>query len=296
MHGMEAVDVCLVVSASTSMSDSQLWLQIAVPVLDGHLLTLGIGNGERKNRYCLVMFGGTSPTRFIRVGQDNLIFFSFNQFFQARRQLRTTETSADGYEAIEFTINNAPFREHPNVAKIIILVTDSERARPPVRNNFTRDSMLQLLHSHHIVMDTVVSITLQLAGLRDGTVLGFHGYRKASILRPDGGYELSDNETVLFTEAAGETINDYVALSLALQSSSWPLGLLNNEDYSTLLSFANAFTNVHNLFPVLPLNVCERCQCGQGSALSCKQPQNQEQCRCLINGTPSEVGLPLECA
>lgn len=287
--GMEAVDLCLVVLASRSMASSQLWLQIAVPVLDGHLLTLGIGTGQQKNRYCLVMFGGSVTTRFIRVNEQ--IFFPYHQFFQARRQLRKTgNSSADGYEAVEFTVNNAPFRNHPNVAKVIILVTNTERTQSPNRQNLTRDSMLQMLYLHNIMMDTVVSISLQLAEQRDGTVLGFHGYREASILRPEGSYEMSQNQSVLFTEAAGETINDYVALSIALKSSSWPLGLLDNEDYNTLLSFANAFANVHNLYPALPVEVCEECSCQQDLVLSCEQSGDQEMCTCRINRTLSEVG------
>jgi hypothetical protein len=292
MYGMEAVDLCLVVSSSSSMSDSQLWLQIAVPVLDGHLRTLGIGtNPEVDNRYCLVTFGGSGTTRFIRV--DNKTFFSYDRFFLARRQLAGTSgtAAADGYEAIDFTVNNAPFRDDPNVKKVILLVTDSERTRPPLRQDLTRDSILQTLYSHHITMDTIVSISLQLAELKEGTVLGFHGYDEASILRPDGQYEMSHNHSILFTGAAGETIFDYVTLSLALQSSSWPLGLLDNQNYSTIVSFANAFAGVHHLLPALPLDVCEKCRCGDDLELACEQPEDQVQCRCLISGTPSECGV-----
>ena len=288
MHGTEAVDLCLVVSITNSMSSSQLWLQMAVPILDGHLLTLGIGNGEQKNRYCLVTFGGNSVTRFIRV--DGEIFFPYNQFFQARRQLGLiTGTTSDGYEAVDFTITNAPFREHPNVAKVVVLVTDSDRMRPPARTDLTREVLLQTLYTRQIQLDSVVSISLQLDEQRESTVLGFHGYHKASILQPDGGYEMTTNQSVQFTQAAGQTISDYVALSLALDSSSWPLDLLNNEDYNTILSFANAFTNVHRLFAALPVEVCEQCECEADSRLSCDQPSDQELCRCLITGSPSQV-------
>ena len=261
---------------------------MAVPILDGHLLTLGIGNGERKNRYCLVAFGGNSVTRFIRINDE--IFFTYNQFYLARRQLgRTAFATSDGYEAINFTVNNAPFREHPNVAKVIVLVTNSDRMRPPVREGLTRDGLLRTLFTRRISLDTVVKISLQLAQQTESTVLGFHGYRKASILRPDGGYEISQNQTVQFTFAAGQTISDYVALSLALESSSWPLGLLDNEHYNTILSFANAFANVHGLFPALPVQVCEQCQCEVGATLTCQQPVDQELCRCLTNNSHSQV-------
>lgn len=290
MRGTEAVDLCLIVSTTSSMSN-QLWLQIAVPVLDAHLLTLGIGTGEEiKNRYCLVIFGGNSQTRFIQVNGE--IFFPFHIFYQARRQLEQNGgTVSDGYEAINFTVNNAPFREHPNVVKFIVLVTDSDRTPSPLHSDISRTSILQLLYTKHFVMDTVVSISLQLADTtNEGTVLGFHGYQEASILRPDGGYEMSHNQTIHFTQAAGETIQDYVALSLALNSSSWPLSLVGTGNYSTILSFANAFTNVHGLFPTLPVEVCEQCECMEAGRISCGQPVDQEQCHCLITGTSEEVG------
>lgn len=292
MRGTEAVDLCFVVSTSNSMSDSQVWLQIAVPVLDAHLRTLGIGTGEWLNRYCLVMFGGSTSSRFIQVGEET--FFPYDQFFHARRLLsRTSGTGAvaDGYEAIDFTLNNAPFREHPNVAKMIVLVTDSDRPRPPIRSDLSRDSILEALNSRHIVMDTIVSISLQIVDLREGVVLGYHGYREASILRPNGSYEMSHNQSIQFTHAEGETISDYVSLSLALQSSSWPLGLLDNQDYLTILSFASAFANVHNLLPALPVEVCERCECGEDLRMSCDYPDNQTECQCLIEGSYSEVGV-----
>ena len=194
VRGMESVDLCLLVSTTNSMSDSQIWLQVAVPVLNGHLLTLGIGTGERRNRYCLVTFGGNSVTRFIRVNGE--IFFPYNQFFQARRQLRgTSGDSSDGYEAIDFTITTLHL-ESTQRGKGRRLVTDSDRMSPPARSNLTRETVYQALFSRHFLLDTVVAISLQLAEQSDRTVLGFHGYSKASILRPDGGYEMSQNQSV----------------------------------------------------------------------------------------------------
>lgn len=291
MNGTEAVDVCLLVSAASTMSNSHRWLQIMVPVLDGQLLTLGIGTGEQKNRYCLVMFGGHGNyvmARFLRV--DGRIFFPFQHFAYARRQLKRTGSVADGYEAIKFTVENAPFRESQNVAKIILLVTDKERNVLPSQTNLTREEVLQLLYSHSIVMDTIVSIRLEMEGgssTRD--ILGLHGYNQASLVLPQGGFEISSNQTVLFTQAAGQTITDYVALSLALRSSSWSLDLLDNEDYNTLLSFANAFTSVHSILPAAPIEVCEKCRCRVGPELVCEQPVDQDQCRCLTQRTEMEV-------
>ena len=299
MNGTEAVDVCLVISAASSMSNSHRWLQIMVPVLDGQLLTLGIGTGEQKNRYCLVMFGGHGSyvaARFLRV--NGQIFFPFQNFAYARRQLKRTGSVADGYEAIKFTVLNAPFRESLSVAKIVLLVTDKERSVLPSQTNLTREAVLHLLYSNSVVMDTIVSIRLEMEGMSSAhDILGIHGYNQASLVLPQGGFEISSNRTVLFTQAAGQTINDYVALSLALRSSSWSLGLLDNEDYNTLLSFANAFTTVHNILPAAPIEVCEKCRCGVGPELVCEQPVDQDQCRCLTQGTEMEVSQtrPFNC-
>lgn len=295
MNGTEAVDMCLVISAASSMSNSHRWLQIMVPVLDGQLLTLGIGTGEQKNRYCLVMFGGHGSyvtARFLQV--DGQIFFPFQRFAYARRQLKRTGSVADGYEAIKFTVLNAPFRESLSVAKIVLLVTDKERNVLPSQTNLTREAILHLLYSNSVTMDTIVSIHLEMEGASSAhDILGLHGYNQASLVLPQGGFEISSNRTVLFTQAAGQTINDYVALSLALRSSSWSLDLLDNEDYNTLLSFANAFTTVHNILPAAPIEVCEKCRCGVGPELVCEQPVDQDQCRCLSQGTGTEVSSQL---
>ena len=290
-NGTEAVDVCLVVSAVASMTNSHRWLQIMVPVLDGHLLTLGIGTGERKNRYCLVMFGGersASNARFLRV--DGQIFFAFQQFAYARRQLRRIGTVADGYEAIKFTALNAPFRESPGVWKMILLVTDRGRDVLASEVNLTRTAVLHEVYFRNIVLDSIVSIRLELQGASiTDYILGFHGYDKASLILPRGSYEISSNHTILFSYTKGQTLTDYVALSLAGNGSSWCLGILNREDYNTLVSFANIFTAVHSISPGVSWEVCEHCQCGQDMQLVCEQPSNQTLCSCLTERDEANV-------
>ena len=283
--------MCLVVSAVASMTNSHRWLQIMVPVLDGHLLTLGIGTGERKNRYCLVMFGGqrsTSNARFLRV--DRQIFFAFQQFAYARRQLRRIGTVADGYEAIKFTALNAPFRENPGVQKMIILVTDRGRDVLASEVNLTRAAVLNAVYSRNIILDSIVSIRLEMQGAAySDYILGFHGYNKVSLILPRGGYDISSNRTILFSYTKGQTLTDYVALSLAGNGSSWCLGILNGEDYNTLVSFANIFTAVHSISHGVSREVCEHCQCGGDVQLVCEQPSNQSLCSCLAEGDEANV-------
>ena len=284
MNGTEAVDICLIISASMSNSNWRF-----IRLLDGDLRELGVGTGEQKKRYCLVMFGGNGSyitARFLHV--DGQIFFPYNDFTHAGGRLQRTGSIADGYEALNFTVLNAPFRESPNVAKIILLVTDQERSVLPSQTNLTNETILHLLNSHSIVMDTVVPIHLKIEGeSTDHDILGIHSYNQTSLVLPRGGFEISSNQTILFTQASGQIFSDYVALSLILQGSPWSLDLLNSEDHNNnILSFVNAFISMHN---ILPETLCEKCQCVTGPELVCEQGVDQDECTCLSQRTEVEV-------
>ena len=277
VHGVEAVDICFVVSSASTLANSLLWLQMAVPVLNGELVNVGVGAGDSGNRYCLVRFGSQVQTQFLSVEDE--IFFPYNQFVHARRKFRRTGNTADGYEAIEFTVLNAPFRKNANVSRMIVLVTDTERTSLLPTNDLTRETVLQMLHSHSIQLDTIVSINVELQAENGEIVLGYHDSEKVSLLQPNGGYEIVSNQSVAL-QATGNTISDYVALSQTSEGSSWPLGVLDNQDYHILLSFANVFIDVHNLLGLSVKEICESCQCIEGPELVCTELPSMEDSRC----------------
>lgn len=64
-----------------------------------------------------------------------------SDFPRAQAQLVTAGTEEDGYEAIQFALDNVPFRNSPFIAKNILLITDEGRRTIPEGVNITRDSI-----------------------------------------------------------------------------------------------------------------------------------------------------------
>ena len=293
LNGSKAVDICFVVSAARSMTGAQRWLQIAVPIIEDQLKQAGVGNeSSGRNRYCLVQFGGRGQSltaKFLPV--DGQTFFPSNTFVRARRQLSRRGDVADGYEALEFTARNAPFRRDKLVAKILILVTNMGRSVLSTKTNLTRESVYQVLHSEHVILDTVISATMELNGTAREKVLGLNKLEKAIVVRPDGNFQFV-NGNVLFTSSAGQTIHDYVALSLQMGGLSFPINLLAEEDPYVLMSFGKAFIAAHKLTALRRVHICQQCTCkqkGEDTKLECEQATNQELCNCLANGSAIEV-------
>jgi hypothetical protein len=277
-------------------SRGQRWTQKAVHYLEQKLKAAGIGNGEYHNRYCLTMFGSRGDfltARFLLV--KNEIFFPEGGFRTARKQLKRNGDIADGYQAVEFTALNAPFREDPNIAKAIVLVTDMGRSVLAAKANLTREVMSDVLRERGLIFDAIVSADIKISDTPQSTrvtntVLGVHSSDSAVVLRDNGGFDTVYGN-LFFTSSQGNTIHDYVTLTLAMDGCTWPLQLLSGENVNTLKSFAAAFVDVHRLTPVQTFPVCEKCVClqeGQSATLNCRQPLNQELCNCLINGSAVE--------
>ena len=293
LNGSKAVDICFVVSAARSMSGAQRWLQIAVPIIEEQLTLAGVGDeSSSRNRYCLVQFGGRGRSltaKFLPV--DDQTFFPADAFVRARRKLSRRGDVADGYEALEFTARNAPFRRDELVAKILILVTNMGRSVLSTKTNLTRESIFQVLHSEHVTLDTVISATMELNGTAQEKVLGLNKLEKAIVVRPDGNFRFVNGD-VLFTSSAGQTIHDYVTLSLQMGGLSFPINLLAEENPYVLMSFVKAFIAVHKLTALRRVHICQQCTCrqkGEDTELECEQATNQELCNCLTNGSAIEV-------
>lgn len=294
-NGTKAIDICFVVSAARSMNASQRWLQIAVPLLETKLLSLGIGNGTDINRYCLVQFGGRGQHltgRFLMA--RGKIMNPAMYFFDARRKLRRNGDVADGYEAVEFAIEKAPFREDPNIPKVVVLVTDMGRSVLALKANLTREALYAKMITRGVIFDTVVKARMFLTDTRyrKEVVLGLNSINTASILRPDGKFEQVTGN-VLFDSREGQTVYDYITLTLHMSGSSWPLTLLDDEKLSVLRSFTGAFIKAHGFRYPKAYNVCERCLCEEddldGTVLQCTVPLYQDVCQCLLNRDPTEV-------
>ena len=113
----------------------------------------GVGDGaDVRNRYCAVAFGGFPNDReqghFLLVNGDPCFFAS--DFPIAQAQLQNAGLREDGWEAIQFALDNIPFRESPFIAKNIILITDEGRTPIPQGENITREG-LEASYAHTYV-------------------------------------------------------------------------------------------------------------------------------------------------
>ncbi len=101
-----------------------------------------MGDGEIRNRYCVIGFGSFGNLRrahFRPVGGQPC--YTATEFPLAQRQLIAAGLFEDGYEAIKFGLDNVPFRESPFIAKNILLVTDEGRTVIQEGASITRASI-----------------------------------------------------------------------------------------------------------------------------------------------------------
>ena len=84
-------------------------------------------------------FGNLRPGHFRPV--DGQPCFPAVDFPRSQAQFIAAGLREDGYEAIQFALDNVPFRESPFVAKNVILVTDEGRTVIPEGEDITRDSI-----------------------------------------------------------------------------------------------------------------------------------------------------------
>lgn len=103
---------------------------------------VGVGDGIVPNRYCLIgygIFGERRQAHFRRV--DGQACYVAAEFPRAQRQLVTAGAEEDGYEAIQFALDNVPFRNSPFIAKNVLLITDEGRTIIPEGENITQESI-----------------------------------------------------------------------------------------------------------------------------------------------------------
>ena len=122
----------------------------------------GVGDGEVRNRYCAVAFGGffeREQGHFLLVNGEPC--FSAAEFPQARVQLRNSGLREDGYQAMKFALDNIPFRNNPFIAKNMIFITDEGRNEIPLGENITRQSIEAELRRDGVVLNVVVQADFQ---------------------------------------------------------------------------------------------------------------------------------------
>lgn len=312
--GSAAVDVVLIVSATEGQIDHQRWLQIAVPILESRLTSLGIGLEEdTPNRYALVQFGGRGlllKAQFLRVSGE--VFFPASSFVSARRQLNRGGTVADSYQAINFAMRNSPFRNETNITRLAILVTNKDRHILPDHQNITELTLNDLLNKSGVLFDVIVSANLSIRASAQSlatAVLGLTSRNKGILVTAgdhnNGTYQFITGEAM--AGGRGSVVDDHVNFALDVGGQVWSLGMLAGENVTVLESTIAGMMAGHELEQVTVREECERCWCGgdhdnEGEERGggggereecedemCEVAEDQEMCSCLVNLSPSEV-------
>ena len=298
LSGHRAVDLVLVVSAIYTLEDYHSWIQPALQQMDAKLRSLNIGTeASIPNRYAVVQFGGRGfykRAAFIRLAEG--IFFTMPSFPLAARQLQRVGAIADGYYALDFAAKYAPFRNDSDVAKMILLIANTERNTLETKSTLTTTQVSDMLSSKNIMLDAVVDTKLKVTTSAGNVpVFGLNGPNRGITVGRNGTYQTHDGTS---TSANPTKIyNDYVTLVLDLGGVVCSLEQLVSSNATTFASFLGAMVFEHSLQGIEPVEVCEECHCGGGGAsgtcgrVICEAPTNQSLCSCLVKQSPSVVSL-----
>ena len=283
-----AVDVCILVSGTNTMPSSiDKLIQQLSSDLDNQFIAAGVGNkAGNRNRFCLIQFGaknGNTRARLIRV--DGSEFFISNNVNISRSELSWDGYVADGYEALEYTINNVPFRDNLSVQRGIVLITDTGRSVLADRVNLTDSVLLRLLEQSNITLDVIANLTV--GSDEEEHFLGLLDYQ-TKVFYKEGLTHVVENEEVNITSAHGNTLTSYAELAFRTGGGAWLLGPLYDSARTTSYSnhlegFAIGYVSSRSY---LQSNVCELCLCATDKedrpSLSCKRASNQRSClQCL---------------
>jgi hypothetical protein len=235
-----------VVDESGSMAGEHAFLDEAVADLDAGLANLGVGS----RLYGLVGFGSSSPAaRGLDMdpsdgtsdgtgisGFDNL-FGSAAEFQTAQDRLIVGGGTEDGYDGIDFVIDNYVPLIPAGSAINIVLVTDEDRDIIDASLNFS--NILSELGLAGALLNVVVD-----ADLEDGaatTALGIDAEGSAFIADGSGGFTTSTGGVA--TGGFVTTVADYVDLALATDGAAWDLNQLRAGGLLAE-SFAAAFNEI----------------------------------------------------
>jgi len=235
-------DVVVVMDESASMAFAQQFSIGMVADLDAALVAAGVGDGTTGiNQFGLVGFGGSSfdtPPHELGhshpVGPGGALFGTSAQYGVAAQTLVENGATEDGWEALQFTLDNYTFR--PEAAKFVILVTNEDRdlLDPTV----TYSSVLAGLTAADVALQGIVT-----ADLRDGVgnqALAIDADGNAFLADGSGGYTINPGGNVSY--ASGTTEADYIDMVFAtggLVGDIWQI----QAGGPTATSFSNALVS-----------------------------------------------------
>ena len=224
-QGGNSVDMMFIVDESGSMEGEHDFIGNQVQSINQRLNQRGITN----NRYGLVGYEETG--RELTVGSGKM--GSAQELSQAAQNLILTGGTEDGYNAIDFALQNYSFRSDAAVA--FVLVTDEDRDE--VNQTLTTSSIFNVLNNRNI----------SLTGMLDQEIFASDGTTRALVINPQNEVFLADGSGGVTKEPNGSlgdgdgtTTEDYAELSLDLDSCVADLNKLR-EGGDVADSFSEAF-------------------------------------------------------
>ncbi|WP_182864853.1 putative Ig domain-containing protein [Rhodopirellula sp. JC639] len=241
-------DIVFVVDESGSMAGEQAWLGDIIASLDQSLVGAGLTN----NRYGLVGFANTARVR--QSGSDR--WMSATDFATATNSLSTSRSGAeDGYDGIEYTLNNYSFRDE--ASRVVILVTDEERTT--VNGSVSFNSIADRLENESILFSIVANARME--DSNDALAFGVAADGTAYVSDGGSGFTASDGGQYVRSEPVGrgDVANirtEYVDLAWGVDGITWDLNFLRS-DAAAAEAFTNVFSDVlgESIIRNIPINV-----------------------------------------
>jgi hypothetical protein len=228
-------DIVFVVDESGSMNIEHAWIGGMVTSLDSELVSAGVTG----NQYALVGFGTNVHNPPNQLAHKHVVgvgdWGMAADLSGATAGLLVNGFLEDGWEGINFALNNYAFRN--DAATNIILITDEDRDNQDAA--LTYDNVLAALNRRNALLNVCVDATLQ-----DDTqtgALGVDSEGTAYIADGAGGY--TEGTGGVAVSGGGTTIADYVNMALGTGGAAWDLNQLRAGGL-TADSFTEAFVHV----------------------------------------------------
>ena len=238
--GAVATDVVLVIDESKSMATEHKWISSMVQQLEASLIAQGIG----PNRYALVGFGGQSSGSHFR-GHKHTVrgsdWFSAADMAVAASTLIVKGGIEDGYDGMNYALQNYTYRDHAILSMILITDEDRDIVDESVTYNYLlntmsdqcggRGSLTAIINGSFIAGDGSAALGID----SDGRAYVANG---SNYVRKSGGRWSGSTDPSAFT-----TRQDYVDLALDLKGSAFDLNILR-EGGTGVVPFTKALTDL----------------------------------------------------
>lgn len=223
-------NVVFIVDESGSMGGEQSFLETVISDLDTGLSNAGVTD----RKYGVVGFGGSVSSNDPRQVGGGL-----TDATTAESRLGTLTTSGgleDGYQAIDFALNNFAFTQ--GAAINFILATDEARTGANVRDaSLTEAGITSTLTSSNILLNAIVDHGF--SSDNNNSALGVDSDGTAYIANGSGGFTTDTNGV---KDGFGDG-DEYISVANATGGASWDLNILRNGG-NDATSFSTAFVDI----------------------------------------------------